>query len=164
MVKLWKKCEAQRWPVSQTWTTNEKGIRKQDPELRVMCGDVVPLTPCLSSPPSVGDGDLPPPPPRAEAGGQHHRQRAEENQPERSCLVCGLIHHGQALLPLVKCQAWTGGGPWTLSRQVSQRHTDTRTAPVYSCVDQVSPYDNRFPHLLVKYWVFFKSLTVGKLS
>lgn len=77
------------------------------------------LTSNTSHPLPVGNSDLPSSPSRAEVGDQRYREWAEEGQPERSCLVSGLVHHGQALLPLVKRQARAGGGSWAFCRQVS---------------------------------------------
>lgn len=84
-----------------------------------MYPSVASLSSITSLPLSVGNSHLPSSLSRAEVGGQRYSERAEEGQPERSCPVGGLLHHGQALLPLVKRQARAGGGSWAFGRQVS---------------------------------------------
>lgn len=50
----------------------------------------------------VGNSDVSSSTPCAKVGRQCHRERAEEDKPECRCLVCGLVHNGQTLLPLTK--------------------------------------------------------------
>lgn len=89
----------------------------------LMHPSVASLSSITSLPLSVGNSHLPSSPSRAEVGGQRYSEWAEEGQPERSCPVGGLLHHGQALLPLVKRQARARGGSWAFGRQVSVKQS-----------------------------------------